>query len=252
MGEVSGYAVKSQVLTGGRGLGYFKENNFKGGVHVVNTPQEVLQLVPKMINKTLVTKQTGEKGMSCKALYLVEKVGNNLNIIVDVIDEKYFSISLDRKYQGPVIVASSEGGVNIEEVAKRNPNAIKKLPVNYLKGISESEALEFVLSLGYHGELAIQAKEIVLGLYKAFVEKDALMIEINPLATVNNHGVHRVQVLDSKVIIDENAKFRQKELASIIDTSGMTYVELEAEKHNLSYIALDGNIGCLVNGAGKA
>jgi succinyl-CoA synthetase beta subunit len=244
MGKATGYAVKAQVQTGGRGLGYFKENNFKGGVHVVSSKDEVKNLIPKMLNKTLITKQTGEKGLPCKALFIVEKV--------QVVDEKYFSISLDRKYQGPVLLASAKGGVSIEDIAHSDPSAIKILPVNYMKGLSEADALKFVNSLGYHEELAIQAKDIVMKLYKAFCEKDALMIEINPLATIKENGKNIVKVIDSKVSIDENAEFRQKDLAAIIDTSSKNIQELEAEKFNLNFIKLDGNIGCLVNGAGLA
>lgn len=244
MGKTTGYAVKAQVHTGGRGLGHFKENNFKGGVHVVSTAEEVSQVVPKMLGKTLVTKQTREKGIQCKTLYIVEKV--------EVVDEKYFSITLDRKFQGPVLLASSEGGVNIEEISAKNPDAIKVLPVDYLKGLNEAETLKYVQSLGYTGDLANQARDIVLKLYKAFCENDALMVEINPLATIKENGKEKVSVIDSKVSIDENAKFRQKELASMIDISGKNKMELEAEKYNLNFIRLDGNIGCLVNGAGLA
>jgi succinyl-CoA synthetase beta subunit len=168
------------------------------------------------------------------------------------VNEKYFAISLDRKYQGPVLLASSEGGVNIEEISKTNPSAIKILPVNYLKGLSEADAFNYVKSLGYTGELAIQARDIILKLFKAFVEKDALMIEVNPLATVRENGKERVLVIDSKVTIDENAKFRQVELAASIDKSATNPMELEAEKYNLNFVRLDGNIGCLVNGAGLA
>lgn len=172
-------------------------------------------------------------------------------ITKDVVDEKYFSITLDRKFQGPVLLASAQGGVNIEDTSHSNPSAIKILPINILKGLSESDALAYVQSLGYSGELALQAKEIVQKLYKAFCENDALMLEINPLATVKQNGVEKVLVIDSKVSIDENAGFRQKELAEIIDKSNKNPLELEAEKYNLSYIRLDGNIGCLVNGAGN-
>ncbi len=169
-----------------------------------------------------------------------------------MVNEKYFSISLDRKYQGPVLLASAEGGVNIEEISKTNPSAIKVLPVNYMKGLSEHEAFIYVQSLGYSGELAIQARDIVMKLYKIFCEKDALMVEVNPLATVRENGKERVLVIDSKVSIDENAKFRQQELADSIDISAKNLMELEAEKFNLNFIKLDGNIGCLVNGAGLA
>ncbi len=244
MGNVSGYAVKAQVLTGGRGLGHFKENNFQGGVHVVNTREEVSDLVPKMINKTLITKQTGEKGIQCNTIFLVEKV--------NVVAEKYFSITLDRKHQGPVLLASAQGGTSIEDIAEKTPDAIKVLPIDYLKGLSETDAMNFVLSLGYNGDLANQAKNIAMKLYKAFVDLDALMIEINPLATVNDNGTEKVLVIDSKVSVDENAKFRQKELGEMEDKSAKNPSELEAEKYGLNFIRLDGNIGCLVNGAGLA
>jgi succinyl-CoA synthetase beta subunit len=143
------------------------------------------------------------------------------------------------------------GGVNIEDISHSNPSALKVLPINILEGLSDANALSFVKSLGYSGELALQAKDIVQKLYKAFCENDALMLEINPLATVKQGDHLKVLVIDSKVSIDENANFRQKELANIIDKSNKNRLELEADKYNLSYIRLDGNIGCLVNGAGN-
>lgn len=166
------------------------------------------------------------------------------------MDEKYFSITLDRKYQGPVLIASSEGGVNIEEISEKRPDAIKILPIDVQKGLSEADARNYVKSLNYTGEQIEQAKEIVMKIYQAFVENDALMIEINPLATVNLNGKQQVMVLDSKVSIDENARYRQKEISDSIDLSNKNPAEIEAEKYNLTFIRLDGNIGCLVNGAG--
>ena len=150
------------------------------------------------------------------------------------------------------MLASSEGGVNIEDISEKNPNAIKILPIDILKGLTDKEASDYVESLGYRGELSTQAKEIVLKLYNAFCKLDALMIEINPLATVREGGKERVLVIDSKISIDENAKFRQKEIDEMIDNSNKNQIELDAEKYNLNYIHLDGNIGCLVNGAGLA
>jgi succinyl-CoA synthetase beta subunit len=244
MGKTTGYAVKAQVHTGGRGLGKFKENNFQGGVHVVNTKEQVKELIPKMLGKTLITKQTGEKGIKCNAIFIVEKV--------DVVAEKYFSISLDRKYGGPVLLASAEGGVNIEDISHSNPDAIKILPINYLKGLSEKETIDYVKSLGYKGDQVDQAKDIVMKLYTAFCKLDATMIEINPLATVRQDGKEMVQVIDSKISIDENAKYRQKEVEGMIDLSNNNQIELDAEKYSLNYIHLDGSIGCLVNGAGLA
>ena len=244
MGNTSGYAVKAQVHTGGRGLGKFKENNFQGGVHVVNTKEQVKEIIPKMLGNTLITKQTGEKGIKCNAIYIVEKV--------DVVDEKYFSISLDRKYGGPVLLASSQGGVNIEDISHNNPNAIKILPINYLKGLSDQEAIDYVKSLGYKGDHIEQSKEIVMKLYNAFCLLDATMIEINPLATIRQNGKEKVQVIDSKISIDENARYRQQEIDKMIDSSNKNQIELDAERYSLNYIHLDGNIGCLVNGAGLA
>jgi len=167
------------------------------------------------------------------------------------VDEKYFSITLDRKNQGPVLIASAEGGVNIEEISEKRPEAIKILPIDVQKGLSDEEARNYVKSLNYTGDQIEQAKEIVMKIYKAFVETDSLMIEINPLATVIINGKHQVMVLDSKVSIDENAAYRQKEISDSIDNSNKNPSEIEAEKYNLNFIRLDGNIGCLVNGAGK-
>jgi len=149
------------------------------------------------------------------------------------------------------MIASAEGGMNIEEISEKRPDAIKILPINVQKGISEEDARKYVMSLNYNGEQIEQAKDIVMKIYKAFLENDALMIEINPLATVNLNGSHQVMVLDSKVSIDENAQFRQKEISDSIDNSNKNPSEIEAEKYNLNFIRLDGNIGCLVNGAGK-
>lgn len=245
MGDVSGYALKAQIHSGGRGLGHFKENNFQGGVHVFNSAEEVVNTAPKMLNKTLVTKQTGEKGIMCKTLYLVEKV--------DVVKEKYLSITLDRKHQCPVLLASSEGGVNIEETAEKNPDAIKILPVDVKQGLTQEAADNFAASLGYTGELIAQASAIFRNLYECFVKKDCLMVEINPLATIRNkNGKEEVQVIDSKVSIDDNANFRQKDIEAIVDRSGKNPIELEADSYGLNFIRLDGNIGCLVNGAGLA
>ncbi len=149
------------------------------------------------------------------------------------------------------MIASAEGGVNIEEISVSNPSAIKILPVNVREGLSDEDALKYVLSLGYKGDHIQQAKDIIMKIYKAFIESDALMIEINPLATVDINGVTQVMVLDSKVSIDENAKYRQSELCNSVDQSNKNPSEVEAEKYNLNFIRLDGNIGCLVNGAGN-
>jgi succinyl-CoA synthetase beta subunit len=244
LGKVSGYAVKAQAHTGGRGLGYFKENNFQGGVKVVDSQEQVIEVASKMLNNTLVTKQTGEKGIKCNSVFVVEKV--------DVVRERYLSITLDRKHQCPVMLASSEGGVNIEDIAEKNPSAIKILPINVKEGLTKPLATKFAQDLGFTGDQVDQAAEIFINVYTAFVKKDCLMIEINPLATVRVNGKEIVQVIDSKVSIDDNAAFRQKDIEAIVDNSGKNPLEKEAESHGLNFIRLDGSIGCLVNGAGLA
>jgi succinyl-CoA synthetase beta subunit len=245
MGKTTGYAVKAQVHTGGRGLGHFKENNFQGGVKVVNKAEEVKQTIQKMLGNTLVTKQTGESGIKCNAIYVVEKV--------DVVAERYLSITLDRKHQSPVLVASAEGGVNIEDIAHTNPSAIKVLPINVSKGLLKEDAIKFAKDLKFIGEEIEQAADIFVKLYKVFREKDCLMIEVNPLATIKNtQGKNEVMVIDSKVSVDDNAAFRQKEIEAMVDNSNQNEIEKEAVSYGLNFIRLDGNIGCLVNGAGLA
>ena len=245
LGQGNVFAVKAQVHTGGRGLGYFKENNFKGGVKIVKSSDDIAPTVDKMLGNTLITKQTGESGIKCNAIYIVE----GLNIV----KERYLSITLDRKHQAPVFLASSEGGVNIEDIAEKNPSAIKILPINVNTGLSNDQAIQFAKDLEFKDQEIQQAAEIFIKLYKLFVEKDCLMIEINPLVTIKTkEGKNEVMVADSKVSIDDNAAFRQKDIESIVDTSGQNEIEKEAVSYGLNFIRLDGNIGCLVNGAGLA
>lgn len=239
------FAVKAQVHTGGRGLGYFKENNFKGGVKIVKSREEIPSIARNMLGNTLITKQTGSSGIKCNALYIVEGLS--------IINERYLSITLDRKHQSPVILASSEGGVNIEDIAEKNPSAIKILPIDVKTGLLKDQAIKFAKDLLFKGDEIDQAADIFLKLYKTFVEKDCLMIEINPLVTVKNEkGKVEVVVADSKVSIDENANFRQKDIEEMVDNSNQNEIEKEAISYGLNFIRLDGSIGCLVNGAGLA
>jgi len=204
----------------------------------------VQETAKNMLNNTLVTKQTGEKGMKCKTVFVVEKV--------HVLRERYLSITLDRKNQCPVFLASTEGGVNIEDIAEKNPSAIKILPVNVVTGLTREQARKFAEELEFTGDTIKQAEDLFINLYEAFVKKDCLMVEINPLATILEEGKEVVKVIDSKVSIDDNANFRQKDIEAIVDDSGKNPVEKEAESFGLNFIRLDGNIGCLVNGAGLA
>jgi succinyl-CoA synthetase beta subunit len=159
------------------------------------------------------------------------------------------SVMLDRKSGGPLFIASAEGGVNIEETAKTNPDAIKKMAVDPSKGLDSESVRKFAESLGFTGDQVAQCSKIIENVYKFFCERDLTMMEVNPLATLADN---RVIVLDAKVSIDDNASYRQQDLEKIIDKSSQDAQEAEAGKYGLNFIKLDGNIGCLVNGAGLA
>lgn len=231
--------VKAQVLTGGRGKGHFK-NGFKGGVKLVFTPEEAKDVASKMIGDLLITKQTGEKGRICNSIMLCERLYQR--------KEYYFAITMERHFVGPVIIASSQGGVNIEEVAAENPKAIITEPIDINKGLSMEQAVKVAEKLGFQDK-AEEAAEQFKKLYDLFLKYDSTMIEINPFAEVSDGKIY---CLDAKLRFDDNAFFRQKEVFDQQDWSQEDEREVEASKHNLNYIALDGDIGCLVNGAGLA
>jgi len=236
--------IKAQVLAGGRGKGHF-DSGLKGGVRVVYSPEEVKMFADKMLGHKLITKQTGAGGRICNSVYVVERLY--------VRREYYFAIIQDRATQGPVLVASSQGGMDIEQVAAESPDAIVTHPVDINKGLSQSEARSVAQKLGFTGEALDQAAETFLRLYKIFIEKDATMIEINPLAEIHNgDGGSTVMCMDAKFGFDDNAEFRQKDIFALRDTTQEDHREVAAAKWNLNYIGLDGNIGCLVNGAGLA
>ena len=233
--------IKAQVLAGGRGLGHFKENGFKGGVKVCANPQEVSELSKNMIGKTLVTKQTGEAGKPCNGVLVSE--------FFTIAAEKYFAILMDRSFGGPVLVGSSKGGMSIEDVAHEYPDAIVKMPVDINTGISSAQAREMAEKIGFAGEACDAAVETIMGLYKTFIDCDCTMVEINPLSELTDG---RVVVCDAKVNFDDNAAFRQKWIHDQRDRSQEDPREVEAAKFDLNYIGLDGSIGCMVNGAGLA
>eukprot|EP00929_Paragymnodinium_shiwhaense_P020942 TRINITY_DN137_c0_g1_i1.p2 TRINITY_DN137_c0_g1~~TRINITY_DN137_c0_g1_i1.p2 ORF type:complete len:424 (-),score=166.11 TRINITY_DN137_c0_g1_i1:50-1321(-) len=232
--------VKSQVLAGGRGLGYFKENNFQGGVHIV-PKSKVAETAEKMLGKTLITKQTGAEGKPNNTLLLAEKVS--------IVSEKYFAILMDRGSGGPLMIGSKTGGTSIEDIAAADPTAIIKVPVDIMAGMSNEIALKMATEMGYTGGELQEAATLIANLYKVFIERDCTMLEINPLATLADG---RVLVCDSKVGFDDNAEFRQKEIFAQRDTSQENPLEVEAKAHDLNYIKLDGDIACMVNGAGLA
>jgi len=232
--------VKSQVLAGGRGLGYFKENNFQGGVHIV-PKSKVAEIADNMLGKTLITKQTGAEGKPNNTLLLAEKV--------QIEAEKYFAILMDRGSGGPLMIGSKVGGTSIEDIAAADPTAIIKVPVDIVKGIQAADADKMASEMGYVGQQQKDAATLITNLYKVFIACDCTMLEINPLATLKDG---RVLVCDSKVGFDDNAEFRQKEIHAQRDTSQENAIEVEAKKYDLNYIKLDGNVACMVNGAGLA
>lgn len=233
--------IKAQVLAGGRGKGKF-DNGFQGGVHVVSSPEQVKEYASKMIGSKLITKQTGSAGRVCNAVMLAERR--------DPAHEYYVAVLNDRVTQGPVLVTSNQGGMNIEEVAAKDPNAIITTPIDFDKGLDPAVGLDIAKKLGFKGETAQrEAAGIFASLYKLFREKDATQIEINPMAeTADGH----VLCMDAKLGFDDNAEFRQRDIFALRDISQEEPSEVEAQKANLNFIKLDGSIGCLVNGAGLA
>ncbi|CAE6468987.1 unnamed protein product [Rhizoctonia solani] len=235
-----GLVIKAQVLAGGRGKGKF-DTGLQGGVHKVSSPEEAKDFASKMIGSKLITKQTGAAGRICNAVMLAERR--------DPTHEYYVAVLNDRNTGSPVIVASAQGGMNIEEVAAKDPSAIITTPVHYKNGLSKEAALELAGKLGLKGQQAEGAAEIFINLTKIFREKDATQIEINPMATTADGAV---LCMDAKFGFDDNADFRQKDVFALRDVSQEDPTEVEAAKYNLNFIKLDGNVGCLVNGAGLA
>ncbi|KAL2717747.1 hypothetical protein V1478_013447 [Vespula squamosa] len=227
--------LKAQVLAGGRGKGHFKDSSISG-VKMCETSEEAKALASQMLGKLLITKQTGEGGRICNAVMVTQRMFPR--------KEYYLAVMMERAFGGPVIIASSQGGVNIEEVAATNPSAIMYEPIDINKGITKEQAERIVTKLGLENVKDYISK-IIMNLYQMFLKKDALLLEVNPLAEDINGNYF---ALDCKCRFDDNAEFRQKEL----DWTQEDSKEVEAAKFDLNYIALDGNIGCMVNGAGLA
>jgi succinyl-CoA synthetase beta subunit len=232
--------IKAQVLAGGRGKGTF-DNGFKGGVRVVYSPREAGILADQMIGHKLITKQTGAAGRLCNAVYIVERKFARREV--------YLAILMDRATQGPVIVASSQGGMDIETVAKEQPDAIITTPVNIHVGVTDEMARNIATELGFSEQCIEDAKDTIQKLYKVFMERDATQIEINPLSETSDH---QVLAMDAKLNFDDNAEFRQKEVFEWRDITQEDPDEVKAGESGLNFIKLDGDIGCLVNGAGLA
>lgn len=248
--------IKAQILAGGRGKGTFN-TGFKGGVKITKDPKEIESYAAEMIGNKLVTKQTGEEGQLCSRVLVHEGVTFD--------KELYLAIVMDRAHGGPVIVCSRQGGMDIEEVAETNPEAIHTVPVDIIEGITSEQTRKVAELLGFESESDISDAMVqVTRLYDLFIGCDSTQVEINPLVVTNSGKVFCV---DAKIGFDDNASFRQKELFAMRDTSMEDPREVDASKHHLNYIGLDGmlfllyvyilicflgEIGCMVNGAGLA
>ena len=239
LGDVD-IVVKAQIYAGGRGKGTFK-NGFKGGVHVRKTPAEVREVAAKMLGQILVTHQTGPAGRTVNKVLVAESA--------DIAREIYFAILLDRATAAPLVVASTEGGVEIEAVAAKSPEKIIREAIDPLAGLQPFQARKIAKQLGFESSQLKNASKLFEGLYRTFIAFDCSMVEVNPLV-VTTKG--EVLALDAKFNFDDNALYRHPEIAALRDVAQEDPREVEASKHGLNYIGLDGNIACLVNGAGLA
>jgi succinyl-CoA synthetase beta subunit len=236
------YVLKSQIHAGGRGKGKFKEApESGGGVRVLKSIDEVKENAEQMLGKTLETIQTGPEGKVVQRLYVEE--GSNIE------KELYLSLLVDRDTSRVAFVASSEGGMDIEEVAAETPEKIITLSVDPASGMSGFHARKLAFSLGLSGDLVKQFAKLVFALYNAFQETDAAQIEINPLVVTKEQNL---VVLDAKYGFDDNALFRHSDIEQLRDETEEDPSERKAKDHELSYVKMDGNIGCMVNGAGLA
>ena len=236
------WVVKSQIHAGGRGAGRFKDGDpDKGGVRLAKSIDEVSAHATAMLGRTLVTKQTGEAGKEVKRVYIEDGC--------DIAREIYLSILMDRVTSRITVMASTEGGMDIEEVAEKTPEKIIKVAIDPVFGMEGFYARQIAFGLGLEGKQIPSAVKLLTSMYKAFTELDASLIEVNPLVVT---GSGDVIALDAKMNFDDNALYRHPEIAEMRDEDEEDPTELEASKHELNYIKLDGSIGCMVNGAGLA
>jgi len=227
------FVVKAQIHAGGRGKA--------GGIKIAESASEVRDYAEELLGSTLTTHQTGPDGQTVNRLYIEKGV--------DIADELYVSMIVDRGREGIVVMASTEGGVDIETVAEETPEKIHKVMADPNFGLTDFQARKLAFDLGLEGDAVSDATKIFKRLYKLFVEKDCSLAEINPLVVT---GDDRVIALDSKLNFDDSALYRHPDIEELRDESEEDDAELEAKKHGLSYVNLDGNIGCMVNGAGLA
>ncbi len=236
------YVVKSQIHAGGRGAGRFTNDpDGKGGVRLAKSPEEAKAAAAAMIGSTLVTKQTGPEGKLVSRVYV--EAG------CDIGRELYLGLLVDRDSSRVVIMASTEGGMEIEEVAENHPEKILKAIIDPAAGFSSFQGRKLAFGLGLEGKQVGSFVQFVEAMYKAFIELDCAIVEINPLVVTKAGDV---VALDAKVSFDDSALYRHKDLEALRDDSEMDPKELDATNHDLNYVALDGEIGCMVNGAGLA
>ncbi|MCQ0986841.1 ADP-forming succinate--CoA ligase subunit beta [Jiella marina] len=237
------YVVKSQIHAGGRGKGKFKElgPDSKGGVRLAKSIEEVVENAREMLGNTLVTKQTGDAGKQVNRLYIEDGA--------DIDRELYLSLLVDRTVGQIAFVASTEGGMDIETVAAEAPEKILTLPINPQTGVTAGDAEKLCTALKLGGAAKVDGMQLFPILYKAFLEKDMSLLEINPLIVMKDG---HLRVLDAKVSFDNNALFRHDDIKALRDETEEDAKEIEASKYDLAYVALDGDIGCMVNGAGLA
>ena len=237
------YVVKSQIHAGGRGKGKFKElgPDAKGGVRLAFSIDEAKAHAKEMLGNTLVTKQTGDAGKVVNRLYIEDGA--------DIERELYLSLLVDRTVGQVAFVVSTEGGMDIEAVAEETPEKIITVAIDPMAGVTSADLAKLNAALELKGEAAKDGEKLFPILYKAFVEKDMALLEINPLIVMKNG---RLRVLDAKVSFDNNALFRHEDIVELRDLTEEDEKEIEASKYDLAYVALDGNIGCMVNGAGLA
>jgi len=234
------FVVKAQIHAGGRGKGHF-ENGFQGGVHLTKDPKQVPLLTEKMLGHKLITKQTPPTGVPVSKVLICESL--------DFTKEMYFAILMDRASQGPVMVGSTKGGMDIEAVAEETPHLIFKETIDILKGVDPKATERMAKQLGFSAKNIPQAQEQMKNLYNLFIKSDATQVEINPFVETTTG---QVVCVDAKINFDDNAAFRQKEIFAFRDPTEEDPREVEASKFELNYIGMDGNIGCMVNGAGLA
>ncbi|CAF0798664.1 unnamed protein product [Rotaria sp. Silwood1] len=232
--------IKAQILAGGRGRGTF-DSGLKGGVKMSFSPDEAKQVASKMLGHRLYTKQTGREGKPVNHIILCEKLFTRR--------EYYFAMALERRFDGPVIITSTQGGTHIEEIAADHPEAIIHHPIDIVTGLERKDALSIAERLGFRNEALQEAADTMMKLYNLFITKDIVLLEINPL-TEGSDG--KIYCMDCKINVDDNSEYRQHAVFDHKDNAQKDWRDVKAEEANLNYIGLDGEIGCLVNGAGLA